>query len=137
MRVVKEEVVIRAPADAAHYLQEKIFYPFSEFTQEELWVLLLNTKNRITHDTMIYRGAIDQVPIRIAEIYRDPVRLSARYIIASHCHPSGDPTPSPEDVSVTGQIVQAGELLGIPLLDHIIVGQGRWASLKERGLGFR
>ena len=136
VRVLKEEVIIRSPLDAAEYLQDRVFHPFSEFTQEELWVLLLNAKNRITHDTMVYRGVIDQVPIQIAEIYNVPVRFNARYIIVSHCHPSGDPTPSPEDVAANSAIQQAGRLLGIELLDHIIIGQGKWLSLKERGLGF-
>ena len=136
VRVVKETVVVRSPIDAATYLQERVFSPFGDFTQEELWVLLLNAKNRITHDAMVYRGLIDQVPIRIAEVYREPIKVNARYVILSHCHPSGDPTPSPEDVAVTSSVLQVGRLLGIELLDHIIIGQGCWVSLKERGLGF-
>ena len=108
VRVVRENIQIRSPIDAAVYLQEQVFHPFSEFTQEELWVLLLTTKNRITHDAMIYRGLIDQVPIRIAEIFRVPVKYNARSIIISHCHPSGGPPPSPQDVAVTRSLLQAG-----------------------------
>lgn len=136
VRRVSENISVRSPFDAANYLQERVFYPFRDFTQEELWVLLLNVKNRITYDAMVYRGAIDQVTMRIAEIYQAPVRFNARNIIVSHCHPSGDPTPSPEDVAATSIMFQAGRLLDIALLDHIIVGQDSFVSLKERGLGF-
>lgn len=136
VRTIKEEVIVHSPVEAGRYFKDHVFTPFDDFTQEELWVVLLNIKNRITHDAMVYRGMIDTVPIRLAEVFREPVRLNARNIIVSHCHPSGDPTPSPEDVRVTGEMFQAGRLLGIELLDHIIVGRDTWVSLKERGLGF-
>jgi DNA repair protein RadC len=113
-----------------------VFTPFEDFEQEELWVLMLNTKNRITHDSLVYRGQIDTIVVRMAEVFRPAVRVNARTIIVSHCHPSGDPTPSPEDVRVTEDIRQAGQLLGIELLDHLVIGMDKWVSLKERGLGF-
>lgn len=136
LRTVREEIVVRAPADAANYLLQHVFAPFDAFEQEELWVLMLNTKNRVTHDSLVYRGQIDTVVVRIAEIFRPAVRVNARSIIVSHCHPSGDPTPSPEDVRITQDITQAGQMLGVELLDHLVVGLNRWVSLKERGLGF-
>ena len=74
--------------------------------------------------------------IRVAEVFRPAIILSATALIVSHCHPSGDPTPSPEDSHVTRYIAEAGQLLGIELLDHVIIGDQRWVSLKERGLGF-
>ena len=133
---VREEVILRGPAEVGAYLLQHVFTPFEEFEQEELWVLMLNTKNRLTHESLVYRGWIDSIPVRLSEVYRPAVRVNARSIILSHCHPSGDPTPSPEDVRVTSEALQAGLILGIELLDHVIVGHNRWISLKERGLGF-
>lgn len=132
---VHENIVVRSPADAARYLTEHIFTPFRVFDQEELWVLLLNTKNRVTHAVMVYRGGLNTVYIRLGELFKEAVRVNAAGIIISHVHPSGDPTPSPEDVRVTEDANQAAKLLGIDLLDHIIVGENIWVSLKERGLG--
>jgi DNA repair protein RadC len=74
--------------------------------------------------------------VRIAEIFKAAIRRNAANLIVVHNHPSGDPTPSPDDVAITRAILQAGELLDVKLLDHIIVGNGRFVSLKERGLGF-
>ncbi|MBC8218003.1 MAG: JAB domain-containing protein [Planctomycetes bacterium] len=107
----------------------KVNVPFVGFDQEELWVLLLDANLQITHEVMVYRGTISTPLIRQAELLKEAVSLS-------HCHPSGDPTPSPEDVRMTRQVNEAADLLGLDLADHIIVGQDRWVSLKERGLGF-
>ena len=115
---------------------ENIYTPFDAFDQEELWVLLLNTKNWVTHEAMVYRGTINTVQVREAELLKAAVRVNAPLLILSHNHPSADPSPSPEDVQVTVRANQAAGLLGLELLDHIIVGQDRWVSLKERGLGF-
>jgi DNA repair protein RadC len=125
------------PAVAARYLMENIYTPFDKFDQEELWVLLLNNKNWITHEAMVYRGTINTMYVREAELLKEAVRVNAPALILSHCHPSTDPEPSPEDVQVTARTHQAAQMLGLELLDHIIVGgQDRWVSLKERGLGF-
>lgn len=136
IREVVQSYSVSSPAQAAQYLQENIFIPFEQCKQEELWVLCLNTKNRITHDTMVYRGNVNSSVIRIAEIFRPAVLLAATAIIVSHNHPSGDSSPSPEDVQVTRSTVEVGDLLGIEVLDHIIIGEDRWVSLKERGAGF-
>jgi DNA repair protein RadC len=136
VRRVSETVKIACPTDLARYLQENIYTPFEHFDQEELHALLLNNKNLITHEAMIYRGTINTVQIRVAEILKEAVRVNAPAFVLSHCHPSGDPTPSPEDVQVTRHVREAGMLLDIELLDHIIVGCNCWVSLKERGLGF-
>jgi DNA repair protein RadC len=136
IREVMQPYNVTSPAKAAQYLQENVFTPFDQCTQEELWLLCLNTKNRITHDSMVYRGNVNSSIIRIAEVFRPALLVNAPAIILSHCHPSGQTDPSPEDVQVTRTINQAGQLLGIEVLDHIIVGQDSWVSLKERGLGF-
>lgn len=136
VRVVQDEIVVRSPIDVAQHLLQHVFTLFDDFDQEELWVLLLNTKNRITHESMIYRGTLNTVQIRLAEVFKPAIRINSHAILLSHCHPSGDPTPSPEDVHVTEEAVRAGQLLGIPLLDHHVIGKGSWVSLKERGLGF-
>jgi DNA repair protein RadC len=136
IREVIQPYTVSSPALAAQYLQENVFIPFEQCKQEELWVLCLNTKNRITHDTMVYRGNVNSSIIRMAEVFRPAVLLNATAIILSHCHPSGDNSPSPEDVQVTSSTVEAGYLLGIEVLDHLIIGQDNWVSLKERGLGF-
>ena len=98
--------------------------------------MLLNTKNRVLAVNTVYEGSVDSANVRIAEVFREAVRRDCPRLIVAHNHPSGDPTPSPEDVAVTRQIVQAGTLLEVTVLDHVIIGQGRWVSLKERGLGF-
>jgi DNA repair protein RadC len=84
----------------------------------------------------VYKGSLNSSMVRIAEIFRAAIEAPAAAIIVAHNHPSGDPSPSPEDIRVTKQIVEAGKLLDIELLDHLIIGNGRYISLKERGLGW-
>ena len=103
--------------------------------QEELRVVLLDTKRRIMRTATVYRGSVNQAQVRVAEVFRDAVRQQATALVAVHNHPSGDPTPSAADVALTVEIVAAGQLLDIELLDHLIIGQGRWLSLKRLGLG--
>ena len=102
--------------------------------QEQLRVLLLNTRNQVMAQRVIYIGNVNSSVVRPAEVLRAAVIESAPSIIIAHNHPSGDPTPSPEDVSITRDLVQAGKLLGIDLLDHVVIGGDRWVSLKERKL---
>jgi DNA repair protein RadC len=136
VREVPKRVYIRSPNDAAQYLLEKIFMPFEDFDQEEMWVLLLDNKLRLTHEVMVYRGTVSTTHIREAELLKEAIRVNAPALILSHCHPSGDPTPSPEDVRVTELVSKAAKLLGLALKDHVVVGEDSWISLKERGLGF-
>jgi DNA repair protein RadC len=136
VRQLQEEVVIRSPQDAAQHLLTNVFSPFEAFDQEELWALILNTKNLITHEAMIYRGTVNNINIRLAEIFKEPIRLNAPALILSHCHPSGSVEPSPEDIRLTQEAVQAGKLLGIDLLDHLIIGKDSFLSLKQEKLGF-
>jgi DNA repair protein RadC len=104
--------------------------------QEHMRVLLLDTKNRVVAAREVYIGSLNTSLIRVGELFKEAVRANSASLIVVHNHPSGDPTPSPEDVAVTKQIVEAGRLLDIDVLDHLVIGQGRWVSLKERGLGF-
>ena len=128
----EERPAIHSPADAAELVQ----YEMCALEQEELRVLLLDTRNRVVHIETVYRGSVNSSQVRIAEIFKTAIRRNASNLIVIHNHPSGDPTPSPDDIAITRAILQAGELLDVKLLDHIIVGSGRFVSLKERGLGF-
>jgi DNA repair protein RadC len=85
----------------------------------------------------VYHGSVNSAQVRVGEVFKDAVARMASAIIVVHSHPSGDPTPSPDDVAVTRAIVQAGKLLDINTLDHLVIGHGgRWVSMKERALGF-
>ena len=105
--------------------------------QEQLRVVLLDTKHRVLAIRTIYQGSTNQAQVRVAEIFRDAVRHNAVALVLVHNHPSGDPTPSSADVSLTVDVVAAGKLMDIAVLDHLIIGQGRHASLKRLGLGFQ
>ena len=125
-----EMPTINCPQDVHSLLGPEM----SALAQEQLRVLLLNTRNQVRGQRVIYMGNVNSSVIRPAEVLRAAVIESAPSIIISHNHPSGDPTPSPEDVSITRELVQAGKLLGIDLLDHVVIGGDRWVSLKERKL---
>ncbi|MFZ1396233.1 MAG: DNA repair protein RadC, partial [Candidatus Promineifilaceae bacterium] len=127
-----EQPVIHAPADAANLLM----YEMMNLTQEHLRVILLNTRNRVIGIPTVYVGSLNTSVVRLAEVFKPAIINNAAAVIVVHNHPSSDPSPSPEDVNVTRQLVQAGEMLSIPVLDHIILGRHRFVSLKERGLGF-
>lgn len=130
-----ERPTIHSPANAA-----AILAPFMEhLAQEELWQLVLNTRNRVLKVCRLYRGSLNQSQVRIAEVFRHAIVENAASIIIAHNHPSGDPSPSPEDVAITKAIVEAGRLLDVDVLDHLIIsndGRTRFISLKERQLGF-
>ena len=123
---------IQSPEDAAGLL----LYEMGALEQEHLRVLLLDTRNRLMRTSEVYRGSLNTSLIRVGEVFRDAVRQHAAAIIVAHNHPSGDPAPSPEDVAVTQAIVEAGRLLDIEVLDHLVIGRGRYVSLKSQGLGF-
>ncbi len=129
----EDRAVIHSPQDVANLLQAEM----APLEQEHLKVLLLNTKNQVLSVPEIYIGNVNSSMVRPAEIFRPAVRDNAPSIIVVHNHPSGDPTPSPEDVNITRELVAAGKLLSIDLLDHIVIGSGgRHVSLNERRLGF-
>ncbi len=127
-----ERPAIHTPSDAADILQCFI----GNLDHEELWVIDLDTRNRVMRLVELYKGSVNSSQVRIAEVFRQAMMDNSPAIIVAHNHPSGDPTPSPDDVAVTRGIVQAGKLLDIDVLDHLVIGQGRFVSLKERGLGF-
>ncbi len=123
---------IHSPADAAAMLQHEM----SDLEQEHLRVILLDTRNRVIDIVEIYQGSLNSAQVRVAELFKPAIQRMAAGIILAHNHPSGDPTPSPDDVAVTREVVLAGKLLDIEAVDHLIIGRGRFVSLKERGLGF-
>lgn len=123
---------IRSPGDANNVLRAAI----GDELQEHLVVLCLDTKSRILKLHTVYIGSVNTAMVRVGEVYREAIRLNATAIILSHNHPSQDPTPSPEDILLTRQIAEAGKLLDIELLDHLVVCRSRYVSLRERGLGF-
>ena len=127
-----ERPQVRSPADAANLL----LLEMSLLEQEHFRVILLDTRNRVMAVPTVYVGSLNTSFIRVSEVFREAVKQNSAAIIIVHNHPSGDPTPSPDDVMVTKQIVEAGKLLDIEVLDHLIIGQNRFVSLKERGLGF-
>jgi DNA repair protein RadC len=127
-----ERPAVHSPADAAALVQ----YEMSALEQEELRVLLLDIRNRVLDTVTVYRGSINSSQVRVGELFRTAIRRNAASIIVIHNHPSGDPTPSPDDVAVTRAMTQAGKLLDIEVLDHLVIGRGRFVSLKDRGLGF-
>ena len=127
-----ERPQITSPADGAALLMPEM----SHLEQEHLRLLLLDTKNRVLATPTLYKGNVNTTVVRVAELFREAIRHNATAMIVAHNHPAGDPAPSPEDIHMTRQIVQAGDLLGIQVLDHLIIGDKRFVSLKERRLGF-
>jgi len=128
----EDRPTIHSPADAAAMLQHEM----SVLEQEHLRVILLDTRNRVIDIVEIYHGSLNSAQVRVAELFKPAIQRMSAAIILVHNHPSGDPTPSPDDVAVTRAVVQAGKLLDIDTLDHLVIGRGRFISLKERGLGF-
>lgn len=123
---------IKTPADAAQMLMLHM----GLLDQEEVRTLLLDTRNRVMASHMIYKGSLNAASMRVSEVFKEAVRSNAAAIIVAHNHPSGDPSPSAEDIAVTKTLQNAGKLLDIELLDHIVIAHNRYVSLKERGLGF-
>lgn len=120
---------VRAPADVA----ERLIPAMGTLEREELRVLLLNTKNVVTALRTVYVGNLAGSSVRVGEVYRDAVRACAAGILVVHNHPSGDPTPSAEDLRITGDLAAAGSLLDIELMDHLVIGHRRWVSLRALG----
>jgi DNA repair protein RadC len=121
--------MVRTPADAAEPLVDAM----GSLEREELRVLLLDTKNVVVGWRTVYRGNLAGSSVRVGEVYRDAVRSCAAAVVVAHNHPSGDPAPSGEDLRITAELAAAGRLLDIDLLDHLVVGRGRWTSLRAIG----
>lgn len=128
----QERPQITGPADVANLLQLEM----GLLEQEQLRTVLLDTKNYVQRVVNVYSGSLNSASVRIGEVFREAIRANAASIIVVHNHPSGDPTPSPQDVHVTELLVEAGRLLDIEVLDHLVIGRNRFVSLKEQKLGF-
>lgn len=128
----EDRPAINSPADAAALVQ----YEMGLLEKEHLRVILLDRRNRVMDIVEIYQGSVNSSQVRIGEVFRPAIQRLASAIIVCHNHPSSDNTPSPDDVAVTRAIVQAGKLLDIEVLDHLILSIRGFVSLKERGLGF-
>lgn len=122
---------VKSPADAANLLMLQM----ETLQKEHMVVIVLDTKSHVIAQETISIGTVNANYVRVAEVFQPAIKANAPAIIVAHNHPSGDPTPSPEDVMVTELITEAGDLLDIQVLDHLVIGQNRYVSLKERGLG--
>lgn len=127
-----ERLRVHSPVDVANLLQMEM----GLLEKEEMRCVILDTRNNILKVSTVYRGSLNTAVVRVAEVFREAIRANAASIIVVHNHPSGDPSPSPEDVSVTEALVKAGQLLGIDVLDHVVIGRQRFVSMKERRMGF-
>ncbi|MEO4052119.1 DNA repair protein RadC [Solibacillus sp. CAU 1738] len=132
-RLAQKEIdsryTIRSPEDAATFLMPEM----SALNQEHFVVLFLNVKNQVLHKQTIFIGSLNASIVHPREIYREAVKRSAASIICAHNHPSGNATPSPEDIEVTERLHEAGLIIGIELLDHVIIGDHQYISMKEKG----
>jgi DNA repair protein RadC len=123
---------IRGPQDIA----ERLILQMGRMEREELRVVILDTKNHVLRVQTVYQGNVSSSLVRVGELYRDAVRLNAASVILVHNHPSGDPTPSPDDLHLTAEALAAGRLLDIGLLDHLVIGHDAYVSLRDRGVAF-
>ncbi|MEK3981063.1 DNA repair protein RadC [Psychrobacillus sp. FSL K6-2836] len=124
-----DKFTIRSPKDAATYLMQDM----TSLNQEHFVTLFLNVKNQILHKQTIFIGSLNASIVHPREIFREAVKRSAASIICAHNHPSGNPAPSKEDIDVTKRLYEAGLLMGIELIDHVIIGDHQFISLKEKG----
>lgn len=125
-----ERAVIRTPDDVAALLMPRFRYE----TKESFIAVLLSTKNHVLKTPVISVGSLNASIVHPRELFREAINASAASVILAHNHPSGDPAPSPEDVDLTRKLVEAGKLLDIPVLDHIVLGDGKYISFKEKGI---
>ena len=123
---------VRSPRDVA----DRLVLQMGRLEREELRIVLLNTKNVVLRVATVYQGNVSSSLVRVGELFRDAVRLNATGVILVHNHPSGDPTPSPDDLHLTAEALAAGRLLDIQLLDHLVVGHDAYVSLRDRGVAF-
>jgi DNA repair protein RadC len=123
---------IRSPRDVA----DRLVLQMGPLEREELRVVVLNTRNAVLRVSTVYVGNVSTSVVRVGELFRDAVRLDATGVILVHNHPSGDPTPSPDDLHLTAEALAAGRLLDIDLLDHLVIGHDAFVSLRDRGVAF-
>lgn len=125
----EKSYIIRSPEDSADFLMKDLRYK----KQEHLVALFLDTKNKVIHKKTVFIGSLNSSIVHPREIFKNAMKYSSASIIIAHNHPSGDPMPSKEDIQVTKRLVEVGRIVGIELLDHIIIGDGNFVSLKEKG----
>ena len=123
---------IRGPRDVA----DRLILQMGRLEREELRVVILDTKNHVLRVATVYQGNVSASLVRVGELYRDAVRLNAAGVILVHNHPSGDPTPSPDDLHLTAEALAAGRMLDIQLLDHLVIGHDAYVSMRDRGVAF-
>lgn len=123
---------IRAPRDLA----DRLVPEMGRLEREELRVVLLSARNTVMAVERVYQGSVSTALVRVGELFRDAVRRHAAGLIVVHNHPSGDPTPSPEDLHLTAETVAAGRLLDVPVLDHLVIAHDAFVSLRDRGIAF-
>ncbi|HEY7523450.1 MAG TPA: DNA repair protein RadC [Candidatus Limnocylindrales bacterium] len=123
---------VRSPRDVA----DRLVLQMGPLEREELRVVLLNARNAVLRVTTAYVGNVSTSVVRVGELFRDAVRLDASGVILVHNHPSGDPTPSPDDLHLTAEALAAGRLLDIDLLDHVVIAHDTYVSLRDRGVAF-
>ncbi len=128
-RSLQKKRTIDSPEAAATFLLPKL----AHLEQEVFVILYLDTRHRVMEHEILYRGSLNSSITRIAEIFRGAVRRNCAAILVAHNHPSGDPTPSPEDIAFTDRLIEAGQLLEIEVLDHLIIGDQKYTSLREQG----
>ncbi|WP_377888309.1 DNA repair protein RadC [Alkalihalobacillus sp. R86527] len=125
----EERYTVRSPEDGANYVMEDMRF----LSQEHFVCLYLNTKNQVLHRQTVFVGSLNASIVHPREVFREAFRRSAASLICFHNHPSGDPTPSREDIEVTKRLTECGKMIGIDVLDHIIIGDQKFISLKEKG----
>lgn len=123
---------VHSPQDAATILTPLM----AHLEQEYLYVMLLDTKGRMIDVVEIYHGALNASTVRVAEVFREAIRRNAASILVAHNHPSSDPSPSPDDIAITREIVQIGKVMDIKVVDHVVISTQGFTSFKEKGLGF-
>jgi len=123
---------LTSPADVYQHLGTEL----AALEREELRVVLLNTKNLVLRVVTAYQGNVSSSLVRVGELYREAVRDNVTSVLLVHNHPSGDPTPSPDDMHLTAEALAAGRLLDIDLLDHVVIASGGYVSLRDRGVTF-
>lgn len=124
-----DAATVRKPQDAADIVMEELRY----LKKEHFVCLFLNTKNHIIARETLSMGTLNASLVHPREVFRAAIKYNSASIICAHNHPSGDPSPSPEDISLTKRLADAGQLVGIEVLDHLVIGDGQFVSLKEQG----
>lgn len=131
-RVAESPALIRTPRDIEPIARVML----EDLESEALIVVCMNARNSVIGTEVVYKGNVSASLVRVGEIFRTAIRTNAAGIVIAHNHPSGDPTPSPDDLHLTAECIAAGRLLDIDVLDHIVIGEDSFVSLRDRGIAF-